>query len=63
MNKEERQEKLNRANELQAMLADAKSDFEHPDSTDEERYQLSCDIDDIEEELKELYAELDAEDA
>lgn len=63
MTKEERQEKLNRANELQAMLADAKSDFEHPDSTDEERYQLSCDIDDIEEELKELYAELDAEDA
>ena len=61
MTQEERQAKLDRANKLQAMLADAKSDFNHPDSTDDERYEFSCQIDDIQEELDELYMELDEE--
>ena len=61
MTKEDRQAKINRANELQAMLVDAKSDYELADSADE-MYELSCFIDDTQAELDEIYEELDAED-
>ena len=57
---EQRLNLLAQANDLQAQLADCRTDLE--DEADaEKRYQLTCRIDDIEQELKELYAEIDAE--
>lgn len=59
MTEEQRLENITRANDLQAQLIDAKTELAEA-VDDEARYQWTCEIDDLEWELKELYTQIDS---
>lgn len=58
MSEKEREVALIRANDLQAQLVDLKAQLERA-LDDEARYRWTCEIDDYEWELEELYIRLD----
>lgn len=60
MTKEERLDKLTEANDLQAQLIDVRTELSEA-TDDEERYRWTCEIDDLEWELEEIYTRLDSE--
>ena len=60
MLEKERLDKLTRANDLQSQLIDARTELAEA-VDDEERYRWTCEIDDLEWELEEIYTRLDSE--